>query len=935
MSVKINNSTLHSMRRGIFFVSLLTILLFSSLPPKLLLTHAETSIDNTIHVKTETELKNAVNNAAPKTHVTITLDGDITTTERLDITSGKNITLTSNSDTQFFKLAITPLGIGEMTIGIWDGSILEIDGIIVTHTKGAGNGISVASGGTLIFSSGEISGNGAIVGTGGAGVYNEGNFTMSGGVISGNTIGRSAGAGVLNTGNFIMTGGVIIDNAATGGMSRGGGVYNSGGNFTMVDGEISSNTASIDGGGVYNSGGPFKLLGGVISSNTAMQGGGVYNYDNNFTMTNNSLIFNNTAVDGAGVYIRNGVAMLYNGTISNNTASGDGGGIWVAAENLGGLFVFDGMVFSNNRAAVAYDGVLYHVELYRGCIGDNVVWSVPFLQGYNNYDISYTVGVPILFYRVIVENSCAASSGAGVYVAGAVVSLDAGVWAGYIFSGWTITEGDVTIANNSQTTFIMPSGNVSVVANWTMLDSKYKILYELASGTNPLTNPLTYTANDLPLEILSPSKRGYVFTGWTVKYADGTAITMPNSFSILQDTVGDIVLTAHWGRPIYVDNEVTLRVAVNDAVAGVPVIIAFENDIALTMGALIIGAGKTCTLTSDSASEFFKLLGVFDTDTIVVNAGGVLELAGINVTHHRDVEGTGVAIQSGGILIMSNGAISDNTANRRYGGGVYNSGVFSLYGGVISDNKAYSGGGGVFNWLSGSFNVFGGKITGNTAYAGGGVYINSGNFSLFGGEISHNTATSGGGVSNGGSFSMFGGLIFDNTASGGGVFNWGSFSLFGGEISHNTAYNAGGGVANSGSFSLFGGVISDNIASGGGGVYTYGSFSLFGGVISHNSAADGGGLYMGDGVVLLFDGVVMCNIATNNGGGVWVAAENLGGLFVFDGMVFSNNCAAVAYDGEIYHVELYRGCIGDNVVWSVPFLQGYNNYDISYTWGML
>jgi hypothetical protein len=55
----------------------------------------------------------------------------------------------------------------------------------------------------------------------------------------------------------------------------GGGVYVSGGTFTMNGGEIRSNVAG-NGGGVYVDGGTFTMKGGTISKNQATNGGGVY-----------------------------------------------------------------------------------------------------------------------------------------------------------------------------------------------------------------------------------------------------------------------------------------------------------------------------------------------------------------------------------------------------------------------------------------------------------------------------------------------------------------------------------------------------------------------------------------------------------------------------------------------------------------------------------
>jgi hypothetical protein len=80
------------------------------------------------------------------------------------------------------------------------------------------------------------------------------------------------------------------------------------------------------------------------------------------------------------------------GKISDNTAINNGGGVWVDAENLYKLFVFEGVVFENNQALVAYNRNPADDQLYNTQIAKKVTWTTPFTQGYNNYDISYTNG---------------------------------------------------------------------------------------------------------------------------------------------------------------------------------------------------------------------------------------------------------------------------------------------------------------------------------------------------------------------------------------------------------------------------------------------------------------------------------------------------------------------------------------------------------------
>ena len=572
----------HHSRRDFFVFSLIFVLMFSALSAGILTAAA-------VPVSTETELRNAINNAVGPTVIELTADIHLTGAP-LTINADKDITLTS-SGTNNFRLVGVP---GTFTITVNDGATLDLAGITVTHTNGAtGRGVGVSLGGTLILSGGEISGNtytnyGAGVNNYGTfimisgeisdntatisdgGVYNSGNFTMFGGEISGNKAERSGGVG--NVGNFTLAGGKISGNAVT---NLGGGIENLFGIFTMTSGEISNNTAgnigggifnyvtypfaglysnitisggtifnntANEGGGIYNEGslvviggvisnnmanslgggvynsGDFSLSGGKISNNIAIDGGGVANsisgtftltsgeistntaywgggvdnfgsftmsggtifnntanegggiyldtlFDDGFTMIGGT-ISNNMAINGGGMYIDQGVVELFSGTISGNIASNDGGGIWVAYANLNKLFVYDGMVFANNRASVAYNRNPLDDALYHAQIGPNVVWTVPFTQGYNNYDISYKNGTRFALYNVTVIDSYAQITGAGSYQEGGAVTINAGTRSGYTFAGWTVNQGGIILPNTPTVTFTMPPNNVEVTANW-------------------------------------------------------------------------------------------------------------------------------------------------------------------------------------------------------------------------------------------------------------------------------------------------------------------------------------------------------------------------------------------------------------------------------------------------------------------------------------
>jgi len=71
-------------------------------------------------------------------------------------------------------------------------------------------------------------------------------------------------------------------------------------------------------------------------------------------------------------------------------------------------------------------------------------------------------------YTVTVKDSHANPTGTGSYKPNTTVTIHAGIREGYIFTGWTVTSGGVTLADakSATTTFTMPANDVVVTANW-------------------------------------------------------------------------------------------------------------------------------------------------------------------------------------------------------------------------------------------------------------------------------------------------------------------------------------------------------------------------------------------------------------------------------------------------------------------------------------
>ncbi len=211
------------------------------------------------------------------------------------------------------------------------------------------NGGGIVCEGNLTLDNCEVSKNSAM---NGGGVYIEsGDFTITGGKISENTSIEGEGGGVyVKDGTFTIENDTLISKNTSCG--NGGGVFAEGGIITINGGSISENIFSNDGyggGGIYLTGtAQLTMTGGKISNNYPKEynlsnntfGGGVYVSGGTFSMAGGE-ISNNYGFYGGGVATE-GSFFMSGGTISgnivtNNSDDSKGNGSAVAVLT-GGLF---------------------------------------------------------------------------------------------------------------------------------------------------------------------------------------------------------------------------------------------------------------------------------------------------------------------------------------------------------------------------------------------------------------------------------------------------------------------------------------------------------------------------------------------------------------------------------------------------------------------
>ena len=121
---------------------------------------------------------------------------------------------------------------------------------------------------------------------------------------------------------------------------------------------------------------------------------------------------------------------------------------------------------------------------------------------------------------------------------------------GYTFSGWNTAANGSGTSYSPSATFSMPSSNVILYAQWTLVPSTYTVTYnrntDIIIGTPPTDGSSPYTAGST-VTVLGNSGflqwPGYFFAGWnTVTDGSGTNYVGGNTFTINANTI----LYAQW-----------------------------------------------------------------------------------------------------------------------------------------------------------------------------------------------------------------------------------------------------------------------------------------------------------------------------------------------------------------------------------------------------
>jgi len=154
---------------------------------------------------------------------------------------------------------------------------------------------------------------------------------------------------------------------------------------------------------------------------------------------------------------------------------------------------------------------------------------------------------------------------------------------GYEFLGWVVvyTNGTTISLTPSYSIPAGTTGDVMLSALWAPT-TQYSINYVLDGGVNAAGNPTSYTASALPLNILVPSRSGYVFSHWILRHANGAEIILQNGV-IPAGTTGDVTLIAVWSAVQTYSINYALNGGVN--AAGNPTSYTVENTFPINIAA--------------------------------------------------------------------------------------------------------------------------------------------------------------------------------------------------------------------------------------------------------------------------------------------------------------------------------------------------------------
>ena len=146
-------------------------------------------------------------------------------------------------------------------------------------------------------------------------------------------------------------------------------------------------------------------------------------------------------------------------------------------------------------------------------------------------------------YTVTVNGSYASPTGAGSYIQGDTVTINAGTRLGYAFAGWTTSTSGVSFAStgSATTAFVMPGKNAAVTANWAPVNYMVTVIgsYATPSGAGSYGQGATVPIN-------AGTRPGYAFSEWIASVPDVILTNTNSATTTFMMPASDVTVTAVW-----------------------------------------------------------------------------------------------------------------------------------------------------------------------------------------------------------------------------------------------------------------------------------------------------------------------------------------------------------------------------------------------------
>jgi uncharacterized repeat protein (TIGR02543 family) len=173
-------------------------------------------------------------------------------------------------------------------------------------------------------------------------------------------------------------------------------------------------------------------------------------------------------------------------------------------------------------SAAGFEFVTWHSDSLAVVFADASDATTTFIMPADN--VTVTAVWRINSYSLTISGSHALNSGSGTHLFNSNVSISAGTYEGFVFDGWVVESGSVTLANigAETTTFTMPASDVSITATWlplSGLESPSFFTITFINWNGEVLSTQRIQAGNSALAPLAPSRAGYQFTGWSASFA--------------------------------------------------------------------------------------------------------------------------------------------------------------------------------------------------------------------------------------------------------------------------------------------------------------------------------------------------------------------------------------------------------------------------------